>query len=231
MVETMKKWNDRRKKSGSSVCRLSESGIAGIVQRKWFYIIVKELFRKLIHMGTAFVPLVLSFSRPLIVFLLVAALVIYSITEVIRLSGKTVPIVSKITEAAARKRDSDHFVLGPVTLCLGVLFTILIFDYKIATAGVFALAFGDGLASLSGKMFGQCVIPFTQGKTAAGSLACFLAIFISSYAVFGSCVLSLSVAVVGMFIELLPLKDLDNLIIPVIVSAVIRFFFPVIAGI
>ena len=226
----MKKWNDMIKKDGFARCKLYESGIAGIEQRKWFYIIVKELFRKMIHMGTALVPLVLYYSRTLIVFLLVAALIIYSITEFIRLSGKTVPVVSKITEAAARQRDSDRFVLGPVTLCLGVLFTVLMFDFKTATAGVFALAFGDGLASLSGKMFGQCVIPFTQGKTAAGSLTCFLAIFLSSYAVFGSGVLSLSVAAVGMFIELLPLKDMDNLIIPVIVSAVIKFGFASIAG-
>jgi len=226
----MKKWNDWKKKSSSANCRLYESGIAGIEQRKWFYVIVKELFRKVIHMGTALVPAVLYLSRPLIVFLLIAALVIYSITEFIRLSGKTVPVVSKITEAAARQRDSDHFVLGPVTLCLGVLFTVLMFDFKTATAGIFALAFGDGLASLAGKMVGQCVIPFTQGKTAAGSLTCFLAIFISSYAVFGSCVLSLSVAAVGMFIELLPLKDLDNLIIPVAVSGVIKLCFSTIAG-
>lgn len=225
MVGFMKKWNEKTKTSGSTRCKLDESGIAGIVQRKWFYIIVKELFRKMIHMGTAFVPLVLSFSKGLIVFLLLAAIVIYSITEFIRLSGKTVPIVSKITEAAARKRDSDRFVLGPITLCLGVLFTILIFDYKTATAGIFALAFGDGLASLSGKMFGQCIIPFTQGKTAAGSLTCFLAIFLSSYAVFGSCTLSLSIAAVGMFIELLPLRDLDNLVIPIIVAVVIKLYF------
>ena len=115
------------KKNGSASCKLYESGIAGIVQRKWFYIIVKEFFRKMIHMGTAFVPLVLYYSRTLIVFLIVAALITYSITEFIRLSGQTVPVVSKITEAAARQRDSDRFVLGPVTLCLGVLFTVLFF--------------------------------------------------------------------------------------------------------
>ncbi|MCR4940496.1 MAG: phosphatidate cytidylyltransferase [Treponemataceae bacterium] len=192
-------------------------------QRKRFYTIAKELFRKLIHMGTAFVPLVLYFSRSLIIFLLIAALVLYSASEFLRLSGKTVPVVSKITEAAARKRDSDKFVLGPVTLCLGVLSTVLMFDFKTASAGIFALAFGDGLASLSGKFMGQCVIPFTHGKTAAGSLACFIAIFISSYAVFGSCSLSLTVAAVGMLIELLPLRDFDNLLIPLAVSSVIRF--------
>ena len=70
MVGFMKKWNEKTKTSGSTRCKLDESGIAGIVQRKWFYIIVKELFRKMIHMGTAFVPLVLSFSKGLIVFLL-----------------------------------------------------------------------------------------------------------------------------------------------------------------
>ncbi len=205
-------------------CRLYESGIAGIEMRKRFYSVAKELFRKTIHMGTALVPLVLYLSRSLIIFLLLTALVLYSVSEIMRLSGRNVPVVSKITEAAARKRDSDKFVLGPVTLCLGVLFTILFFDFDTASAGIYALAFGDGLASLSGKFFGQCIIPFTQGKTAAGSLACYIAIFISSYAVFGSCYLSLIVAAIGMFIELLPLRDFDNLLIPLAVSSFIHFF-------
>ncbi|MBO4509157.1 MAG: phosphatidate cytidylyltransferase [Spirochaetaceae bacterium] len=206
-------------------CNLYESGAAGIEQRKRFYTIAKELFRKTIHMGTALVPLVLYYSKTLIVSLLITAIVLYSITEILRLSGKSVPIVSKITEAASRKRDDNRFVLGPITLCVGVLLTVLLFDFKTATAGIFALAFGDGLASLGGKLIGQCVIPFTQGKTAAGSLTCFIAIFLSSFAVFGSVTLSLSVAALGMFIELLPLRDFDNLIIPVAVSSLIYFCF------
>lgn len=223
--DIMKKWKKIVKKSNRTGCNLYESGSAGIEQRKRFYTIAKELFRKTIHMGTALVPLVLYYSRSLIIFLLIAAIVIYSVTEFLRLSGISVPVVSKITEAASRKRDDSHFVLGPITLCIGVLVTVLLFDFKTATAGVFALAFGDGLASLGGKLMGQCVIPFTQGKTAAGSLTCFIAIFLSSYAVFGSVTLSLSVAALGMFIELLPLKDLDNLVIPIAVSALIHFCF------
>ena len=218
-------WNDRIKKSGLAGCNLYESGAAGIEQRKRFYTIAKELFRKTIHMGTALVPLVLYYSKTLIVSLLIAAIVLYSITEILRLSGKSVPVVSKITEAASRKRDDNRFVLGPITLCAGVLLTVLFFDFKTAMAGIFALAFGDGLASLGGKLIGQCVIPFTQGKTAAGSLTCFIAIFLSSFAVFGSVTLSISVAALGMFIELLPLKDFDNLIIPVAVSSLIYLCF------
>ena len=218
-------WNDRIKKSSLAGCNLYESGAAGIEQRKRFYTIAKELFRKTIHMGTALVPLVLYYSKALIVSLLITAIVLYSITEILRLSGKSVPIVSKITEAASRKRDDNRFVLGPITLCVGVLLTVLFFDFKTAMAGIFALAFGDGLASLGGKLIGQCVIPFTQGKTAAGSLTCFIAIFLSSFAVFGSVTLSLSVAALGMFIELLPLRDFDNLIIPVAVSSLIYFCF------
>ena len=218
-------WNDRIKKNGSAGCNLYESGAAGIEQRKRFYTIAKELFRKTIHMGTALVPLVLYYSKTLIVSLLIAAIILYTITEILRLSGKSVPVVSKITEAASRKRDDNRFVLGPITLCVGVLLTVLFFDFKTATAGIFALAFGDGLASLGGKLIGQCVIPFTQGKTAAGSLTCFIAIFLSSFAVFGSVTLSISVAALGMFIELLPLKDFDNLIIAVAVSSIIHFCF------
>ena len=104
-----------------------------------------------------------------------------------------------------------------------------------ASIGIFALSFGDGLASLFGKLFGKIKIPFTQGKSVAGSLTCFTAIFISSFLLlyfskanlqfltdYSS--LSLILAAVGMGIELLPLRDFDNLLIPVLIGAVANIF-------
>jgi len=197
----------------------------GILSRQRLNDIAKELFRKSIHVCSAFIPLLLQIARIPVLFALAAALVLYSIFELLRLKGKNIPLVSSITAAAARKRDENRFVLGPVTLCGGIILASLLFEPFAASIGIYALAFGDGLASLAGKLFGKVKIPFTQGKTVAGSLTCFAAIFISCFLVCFNAKIALCVASVGMFIELMPLKDLDNLFIPIILGMVAQSLF------
>lgn len=194
---------------------MAESINYGIVKKQRKNILIKELFRKTIHICSSFVPFLLSKAFVPIICLLVLALVCYIISEVIRLKGYSVPIISKITETAARKRDENKFVLGPVTLVCGVLLAALILPLRFAKIGIFALAFGDGLASLVGKLIGKVTIPGAHGKTVAGSLACFSAVFISTFYCTGNCLASLIIATAAMIIEVLPLADLDNVLIPV----------------
>jgi len=112
-------------------------------------------------------------------------------------------------------------VLGPVTMALGVLFALVMFPPVAACVGVFALAFGDGIASLAGKLFGRKKIPYTGGKTFEGSIACFLAVAVSSFAVLHDPLKALAVALLAMLIEVLPLKDYDNLFIPIAIGALV----------
>lgn len=193
----------------------SRSGIA-IKQRS--VDVAKELFRKSIHMFSAAIPFLLKFAYAPILILLVLALILYCISESARIKGHEIPLISAVTAAAARQRDADRFVLGPVTLVLGIILAALLWKEDAAAAGIFALAFGDGLASLSGKLLGQTKVPLTRGKTAAGSLTCFLAIFITSFLVSKNAGVALCLAGTGMFMELLPLKDFDNVIIPVAIG-------------
>lgn len=194
----------------------------GIEQKKLRNILIKELFRKMIHLCSAFITLILYYNFWAAVILLGSALVVYSLCELIRLKGGNVPVVSKITEIASRKRDENKFVLGPVTLVIGILCCIFLWsvDFRACQIGIFALSFGDGLASLTGKFLGRAKVPFTNGKTAAGSLACFFAVFVSSYCVCGNCLLALIFAVCATILEVFPLKDLDNILIPVIIGGI-----------
>lgn len=178
-------------------------------------LLLKELFRKSIHLCSALVPFFLDRWYTLIIILLFLALAVYTTSEILRLKGIKIPLISGITEIAARKRDEDKFVLGPVTLVMGILiasFTIKNPDCR--RIGIYALSFGDGLASLCGKLFGRIHIPGTKGKTAAGSLACFTAVFISTFCVIPNTKAALITAFFAMLIELLPLADMDNIIIP-----------------
>ena len=195
--------------------------VVRIAVKQRFHILVKELLRKAIHICTAFVPLFLSFAYWPVIWILLIMVIVYTTAEFMRQRGATVPVISAITAAAARKRDENHFVLGPVTLACGVLLTALFFPPEAAAVGIFALAFGDGLASLAGKLFGRIRIPYTEGKTVAGSLTCFAAIYITTFAVTNRAFDSLVVASCGMFTELLPLKDFDNLFIPCLLAAIV----------
>lgn len=195
----------------------------GLIWQKNLISLYKELFRKTIHICAAFVPLMMRFSFKGTIILLLLAVIFYSICEVLSLHGKRVPVISTVIDIAARTRDKNKFALGPVTLVFGIVITSLLWDRTSACIGIYALAFGDGSASLAGKLFGRLNIPFTNGKTCAGSLVCMIAIFCSTFIVSKNALLSLVIAVAGMVIEILPLKDFDNLVIPIALGGISSF--------
>jgi dolichol kinase len=188
-------------------------------------ILQTEIVRKSIHMCTAFVPLLLAHWYYPVIGLLFFALCCYVICELLRYYGHEVPIVSFVTIHAARRHDTHYFVLGPVTLCVGVLITAIFFDSVPAKIGIWSLAFGDGLASLVGKLIGHTEIPHTNGKTIAGSFACFTASFITCLIASEKIAFSLVIGCFAAIIELIPMKDFDNLVIPVLIAAIAQFYF------
>ena len=175
----------------------------------------QEFVRKSIHLLIASIPVLATINFNITIALLTAGTLIYSYSETLRCSGTDVYFISDITLMAARERDRNKFVLGPVTLGLGALLTLLLYPNPAATIGIYALAFGDGLSSIFGKMFGKRLLPFTGGKTYGGSFVCFAAVFITSYRVCGHVGNSLIIAFTATMIEMLPLKDFDNLLIPI----------------
>lgn len=196
----------------------------GVLWKRRLIVLYKEIFRKSIHLCSALVPLALHFFYKATIALLFAAAALYSVSQIMSLHGKKIPLISDITDMAARERDRGKFVLGPLTLVLGIACAALLWEEQAATAGILALAFGDGLASLAGKIFGNLHIPRTGGKTCAGSLMCLTAIFISSFLVLGRADAALALALCGMFVEVLPLKDFDNLLIPLLLGGLAQSF-------
>ena len=191
---------------------------SGIISRQKIIGILKELFRKSIHLCSAFVPCFLWIAYKPTIACLFALVVFYSAAEILRLNGKEVFLISAVTEAAARKRDENKFVLGPVTLVLGIILSAILWEKLPAAIGIYALAFGDGLASLVGKLIGKVTIPGAHGKTVAGSLACFTAVFIATFCCSCNCLVSLIIGLCAMMIEVLPLADFDNILIPICIG-------------
>ena len=181
-------------------------------------VLVKEAFRKCIHIMSAFVPLFARLTSINIAIITLSVLVLlYSIFEVFRLSGKRLYFISSIVELANRERDENRFSLGPVTLSIGIIIVLYFFPLRIASMGIFSLSFGDGFASLVGKVYGKRKFIF-EGKTLAGTIACFIATFIAQLLFTCDLFFSFVIAFITSLVEALPLKDFDNVLIPVIVA-------------
>ena len=182
-----------------------------------------EVFRKTIHLSSALTVIFAERWYTITLAGIAGISVIYCISELLRMHGYELWIIGHITRYASRKRDKGRFVLGPLTLAGGVFFALLLFPMHTAKIAIFALAFGDGLASLIGKRFGKIRLAFFKDKTVAGSLTCFTAVFLSSFAVSGNFLKSLILGVAGAGIEMLPLKDYDNLLIPIAIGFLASF--------
>jgi dolichol kinase len=185
----------------------------------------RELLRKGIHVLIAFVPAIAHASFPLAVGLLGGGVLVYACCEGLRLHGHAVPLVSRLTALASREREAGRFVLGPLTLGLGALSALLLYRDPAASIAIYALALGDGLAGLVGKAFGRVRLPFTDGKSLEGSLACAAAVFLSAWVLTSDAPRSLAVAAVATLAEAAPTKAFDNIVLPVVAGAAAAMLF------
>jgi len=175
----------------------------------------------------AMVPTIASINREIALFLLGFGILFYTFAEFCRLSGRELPLISRITVAASRERDNAGFVLGPVTLGMGAMLALLLYPSPVASVAIYSLAFGDSLSSIAGKMFGRTIIPGSGGKTLVGSAACFVAVFLAAYEVIHDVRMACVIACFGTVLEALPLRDFDNIVLPVGTGLVTSLLFAV----
>ncbi len=186
--------------------------------------IKKEIFRKTIHISSAFVPYFYFFIPAVTMISMLLLTLGYFLSEIMRMNKIKIPIITEITELASRNRDDGKIILGPVTLSLGVFLSLTLFDYRVAVIAIFALSFGDGVASLYGKILRGVKIPFTSGKTVSGSMGCFLTLIFVFYSCGLSPKQSIILALFATIVEVFPTGDFDNLLIPVAVGVFSRYF-------
>jgi len=178
-----------------------------------------EILRKMLHFLIALVPPLAAWNLPFTMLLLASGTIFYTAAEVARASGTSILLIGEITAVAARPRDRGKLVMGPVTLALGAMFSLLLYPEPSASIAIYALAFGDGLASLVGTMVRGPRMPFTGNKTISGSLACFLAVFLVALQIGGNAPVAVVLAIAATFLESLPTGDFDNILIPIGVGA------------
>lgn len=174
-----------------------------------------EFLRKSIHLLVALVPVLASMSVPLTMAVLGTGTLFYVLAETARRAGVQIAFVSDLTLLASRNRERGRFVLGPVTLGLGAMLSLMLYPMQASSIAIFSLAFGDSLASLVGRTVGGWRIPFTRKKTFAGSFACFVGILALAYRSSDDLGASVLIAAGGAVLEAFAPDDMDNILLPV----------------
>jgi phytol kinase len=201
-----------------------------LAHRGW---IESRLSRKLIHIltGPLFVLCWLLFpdvwySRWL------AALVPFAITAQFALIGLGIMKDEASVKAMSRSGDRREILRGP--LFYGIVFVVMTLVYwKTSPIGMIALMLmcgGDGLAEIMGRGIQSPKLPWSRDKSVAGSLgmllggwvlaAFILLVFVLASVFpepFSGYLLPITViALAGMLIESLPLKDVDNITVTLV---------------
>jgi len=174
-----------------------------------------EIIRKSIHLLVALVPVIASLSVPFTMVLLGAGTLFYVVAENARRAGLQIVLVSDLTLIAARSREKGRFVLGPVTLGLGAMLSLMLYPMQASAIALYSLAFGDSLAGLVGRSVGGWRVPFTRTKTLAGSTACFVGILALAYRSGADLKAAVYIAATGAVLEAISPDDMDNILIPV----------------
>jgi phytol kinase len=189
--------------------------------------IESRLSRKLIHIltGPLFVLCWLLFPDVWYARWL-AALVPFAITLQFLLIGLGIMKDEASVKAMSRSGDRREILRGP--LFYGIVFVVMTLVYwKTSPIGMVALMLmcgGDGLAEIMGRGLRSPKLPWSRDKSVAGSVGMFLggwllAVFILfvfvQAGVFpgpltGYLLPITLIALAGMLVESLPLKDIDN---------------------
>jgi HAD superfamily phosphoserine phosphatase-like hydrolase len=175
----------------------------------------KRGLREIIHISsffTSFVCIYLTGNILASSLILVVAL-FYVLSEVSRVSGTSLPILSSITMYAANKTEFYELATAPIYFALGIAISLLIFPEPISYVAITTLTLGDGFAHVFGIKFGRTRIPFNKGKNLEGTLFGFFFAFLGSL-IFVSPILALISATFAMILEALPLPINDNITIP-----------------
>jgi dolichol kinase len=134
--------------------------------------VMKELFRQLIHASGVFIVVLGYFISPDSLILL-AALIMFLVVLLFELDKKyQIPIFSYIFKRCKRRDDERGFIY----FFLGIILTLIIFKFNmpVANAAILILLFGDSASTIIGRKYGKTRIPFKKDKTVEGSLAFFM---------------------------------------------------------
>lgn len=173
--------------------------------------------RETIHMGSFMLTFISMYitGNILLTSLILLITILYSISEIARAHGISIPIISAITWNAANKTELYEIATAPIYFALGITISLVIFPEPIRYVAITILTLGDGGAHIFGMKFGRTPLPFNKGKNIEGTLFGFIFAFLGAM-IFVNPIKALIAAMVGMTVEGLPSPINDNLTIPIV---------------
>jgi HAD superfamily phosphoserine phosphatase-like hydrolase len=181
-----------------------------------------QLLRTTIHITGFTIPFINThiLNPPLTTLLILIVTTLYTISELARITGTTIPPFKTITTKAAVKLEPYEFATAPIFYALGITLSLTLFPQHIAYTAITTLTLGDGFASIFGQKIGKTPYPFNKAKNLEGSILGFTTAFLGA-TLFTNPLRALIAAVTGMTIECLPLPINDNLTIPLTVGTIL----------
>jgi HAD superfamily phosphoserine phosphatase-like hydrolase len=177
-----------------------------------------DLVREDIHASGIFMPVIAGLiGVPIVAAIIILIALIYTASELNRLEGRELPLVSAITRHAASQSELYGFAPAPLYFAFGIVVTLILFPAHASGAAIAMFCLGDSTASLFGGMVSTS-LPFNKGKTWEGSLAGFFLAFLAG-TLFVQPLWALVGAAIAMTVEVLPLPVNDNILVPVITGA------------
>ena len=174
-----------------------------------------DFSRLLFHISGLWVPYLGFFLGVRLLVLLIALTTLtYCASELLRLQGMNLPIITSITTFPARTRELKQFILAPVYFALGILIVLLFFPNSFGFAGIAVLTLGDSTASFVGSWIGRTKLSYNRLKSLEGTLAGTLMGMLGG-ALFVDFRLAVIGSSIGMLVESLPLPFDDNFTVPI----------------
>jgi dolichol kinase/phosphoserine phosphatase len=177
-----------------------------------------DFVREDLHASGIFMPVIAGLvGVPVVSTIIIFIAVVYTVSELSRLDGRKIPIVSAITRHAASQTELYGFAAAPLYFAIGIVATLLLFPKMAAGGAVAMFCLGDSAASIFGGLISDS-LPFNKGKTWEGSVAGFFFAFLAG-TFFVPPVYALAGAAIAMAVEVLPLPINDNIVVPVATGA------------
>ncbi len=176
----------------------------------------RDLFRENIHIAgflVAFFTMYLGLSHIWVAFVILMFTLAYIISELARMTGVNIPIVSTITWHAALQPEVHEFVTAPIFFAVGIILALLLFPAQVSYASIAVFTLGDGFATIFGKTIGKHVFSYNKGKKVEGTIFGFFFALLGAL-VFVNPVRAVLGAATAMTIETLPAAMSDNLTMP-----------------
>jgi dolichol kinase len=173
-----------------------------------------ELVRKIVHLTGVALPYLFHRHPTATLLALLMSAAGYLAIEAVRLNGFSVPVAAPIGRMAIRREERRRIAAGPLTLALGIGLSFCVLPFRLAYACVLMAVVADSLAAVVGERWGRLHWPWNREKTLAGSGAFLIGAWLCALIALPWPAASW-LAVIGMWLESLPVRDWDNVLTPV----------------